>query len=204
MFTSEVLVLVIIVVSAIGVIKPSLQDKLAFTPYYIKHNKQWYRFFTGALVHASFFHLLVNMFVLRSFGKLAEGIYANVFSPTIEGLLVLLLFFSGSAASVLITYKKYKDDEEYSAVGASGAISTVVFTVLMYKAFSSSNFGYFQASIAAIALIYLIYNAIVNYSKYKKVNHDAHLYGALYGILINVLINPRLLINFWEGMKGLL
>lgn len=203
MLTSEVLVLVIIIISAVGIIKPTVQDKLAFIPYDIKHKKQWYRFFTGALVHGSFFHLLVNMFVLRGFGKLAERIYASAFSPDYEHIMLLLLFFSGAAASVLVTYRKYKDDKEYSAVGASGAISAVVFTVLMYRAFSSSDFGYFQLSIAALAMIYLLYNAVVNYSKYKKVNHDAHLYGALYGVIINIIINPSLVLTFWYGITNL-
>jgi len=204
MLASQVLVLAIIVISTIGIFNKKWQDKLAFIPYAVKHQKQWYRFFTCSLVHANFFHLLVNMFVLREFGRHVELIYASVFSPDYEQWLLLALFFSGSAASVLISYRKFKDDEEYSAIGASGAISAVVFTVLMYKAFSSSDFGYFQISIAALAFIYLLYNAILNYNKYKKVNHDAHLYGALYGIIINIIINPSLVLTFWYGIKKLL
>ena len=105
-------------------------DKLKFNAYFIKHSKEAYRFFTYGLIHADWTHLIINMFVLHSFGRIVEFFFKNYFG--VKGIFYfLLLYIGGIVLSVVASFQKNKDNIYYNSVGASGAVSAVVFSSII-------------------------------------------------------------------------
>src|SRR5690242_20557703 len=103
-----------------------LRQRLIFNPYVIHQRAQWYRFITSGFIHADWIHLLVNMFVLYSFGQMVEANYSDIFEEK-GTYYYLLLYFGGLMISIAPTYAKQKDNPGYNALGASGAVAAVMF-----------------------------------------------------------------------------
>ena len=103
---------------------PSLLRELSFRPHRIRTHREGYRFLTAGFVHASGTHLAFNMITFYFFGPLLEGILGiGAF---------LLLYFGSELAAHALTFAAHRDDPNYSAVGASGAISGVVFAFCVF------------------------------------------------------------------------
>ena len=119
-----------VIISVLAFYNPNLSDKLRFNAYAIKHYREGWRFFTYGLVHAGWVHLFINMFVLYSFGSLVEQVFGMLFGT--KGLFFfLLLYVGGILFSVLFDFRKYREDPYYNAVGASGAVSAVLFASII-------------------------------------------------------------------------
>ena len=124
-----IIYLIIIVTALISVLSfndRDLFDKLRFNAFDIKHNKQAWRFFTYGFVHADWIHLFVNMYVLYSFGNIVLTIFGYHFGSQAT-IYFAMLYVGGILFSTLFDFGKHKDNAFYSAVGASGAVSAVVF-----------------------------------------------------------------------------
>ena len=128
------LIALTVLISILAFNRRDIFDKLKFNAYYIHKDKDWYRFLSYGLVHAGWTHLLINMFVLYSFGEIVEQLFFYYFE--FKGYVYfLLLYLGGIGFSTLFDYGKYKNDIYYNAVGASGAVSAVVFaSILLYPA----------------------------------------------------------------------
>ena len=132
-------ILLIIAISGISIMGFSQTDvvyKLQFNAWQILRKKEYYRLFTHAFVHGGWMHLIVNMFVLWSFGRgvlYLFSIYFNV-NPT---LLFLLLFATAIPISSLYSLQKEKNNYHYNAVGASGAVTAVVFASIFLEPYST-------------------------------------------------------------------
>ena len=124
---------VIIITSLISIyafFNAVLFERMKFNAYAIRHQGQGWRFLSYGLVHADWVHLFINMFVLYSFGKAVIEAYRYYFD--LKGyLFYLLLYVGGIGFSVLFDYGKHKDDPHYNAVGASGAVSAVLFASIL-------------------------------------------------------------------------
>jgi len=123
-----------------------LFDKLKFNAYQIKHSGEKWRFFSYALVHSGWIHLIINMYVLYSFGGVVEQTFTLHFG-SIGSLYFVLLYIGGVLFSTLFDFGKHKDNIYYNAVGASGAVSAVVFSsILVYPSgsifYSQYHFPY--------------------------------------------------------------
>ncbi len=167
-----------------------------FNPYQIVRRKQWYRLFSHALLHAGWEHLFVNMFVLYSFGNAMEKYFAYYFGHNVL-LLYLGLYIGGIIASSIKTLVKQKDNYNYSAVGASGAVSAVVFASIF---FAPLNMIYFFAIIPIpgilFGILYLWYSSYMSKRNVDNVGHEAHFWGAVFGFVYPMLLNPSLINNF--------
>ena len=188
-------------------------DKLIFYPPAISNDKQWYRFFTCGLIHADIGHLAFNMFSLYLFGKGVKGIsvegkFREIFSDT-GPLLYSLLYISALAVCLLPTYSKHKNNSHYRSLGASGAVSAVVFVgILLYPTAKIGLFIIPPVIPAFIfAPIYLVITAYLDKKGDSGINHSAHLWGAIYGIAFLIvtsyfLSDYRPLANFIEEVKN--
>ena len=188
-------------------------DKLIFYPPAISNDKQWYRFFTCGLIHADIGHLAFNMFSLYLFGKGVKGIsvegkFREIFSDT-GPLLYSLLYISALAVCLLPTYSKHKNNYHYISLGASGAVSAVVFVgILLYPTAKIGLFIIPPVIPAFIfAPIYLVITAYLDKKGDSGINHSAHLWGAIYGIAFLIvtsyfLSDYRPLANFIEEVKN--
>lgn len=188
-----------VIISALAFQNSELFDKLKFNAYLIKNQKQWWRFLSYAIVHADWMHLLINMYVFYSFGKIVEATFFNYFGY--RGLLFyLLLYLGGVLFSTVFDFGKNKDNAYYNAVGASGAVSAVVFaSILIHPAGSIFLFPIpFAIPSWAFGILYLIYSAYMGKRGGDNIGHNAHLWGAVYGIIFTVITIPGIISNFFS------
>jgi len=194
---------IVIVTAAISILAFSNQqimDKLLFSPFKTVHNKEWHRLLTHGFVHADYMHLFINMFVLMSFGAAVEDIFGSLKLNGIINNATLnfcLLYFGGIVIASLTTLKKYKDNSYYQSVGASGAVSAVVFTYIFFDPLSKLLFM-FIIPIPAIVfgILYLAYSHYMSKKEGDFINHDAHFVGSVFGFIYPLLIDPKLFLIF--------
>lgn len=183
--------------------KQDLMAKMIMWPYGVKRYNQYYRFITSGFIHANWMHLIFNMFTLYFFGRVIE---AN-FSYGLGGIAsYLLLYFLGLIVSDIPTYIKRKDDYNYHSLGASGAVSAVVFAAIVFSPWSSIYiFGVIRISAFVYAVLYIWYSIYMAKRGGDNINHDAHLYGALFGmgftIALIAAIQPQIFEFIIEELK---
>lgn len=182
----------------------SLFYKYDFSPYNVENGKEWFRFITHAFLHADWWHLAVNMFVLYMFGSTTQYFF-EAYLGTKGVLYFLLLYFGGAIFAVLPTYKKHKANPNYHSVGASGAISALVFSYVIFNP-SADLCLYGVVCLPGIiwAVVYLIYSYQKGKSSGDNINHDAHFWGAIYGIVFTVVSVPKTIPGFINQISQLL
>lgn len=183
-----------------------LFSRLQFNAYIIKNNrKQWYRFFSYGLLHADWPHLIINMFVLYSFGTQVEMLMIYIFGA--KGILYfILLYIGGIALSVVPSFEKQKNNIYYNAVGASGAVSAVVFSSIIFYPDSKIIFMFIPFPIPAVlfGIIYLIYSAVMAKKAKDNIGHDAHFWGAVFGVAFTIALKPALAGRFVSQITEML
>ena len=178
----------------------ALFEKLQLNPYQIYHQNQWYRVVTHAFLHADYMHLIINMIVLLSFGLSVENqfdILAHKGLISSAALHLLLLYFIGMVVATSTTIIKHKDNYNYNSIGASGAVSAVVFASIF---FSPKNtiliMGILPIPAILFGIIYLLYTQYKSRKGNDNVNHDAHFIGAVFGFIYPIIIEPSLFSYF--------
>lgn len=192
------------IVSIIAFSNREIFRRLAFNAYDIKHFKNSYRFLSYALIHADWIHLLINMMVLYSFGRVVETYYGFYFGNKAI-LYYLLLYIGGTGLSTLPSYGKHKDDYSYTAVGASGAVSAVVFASIIFDPLSKIYIFLIPIGIPAIvfAALYLAYSWYMGKKNIDNIGHDAHFWGAVFGFVFTILLKPTLIVNLYSTLSGI-
>lgn len=172
-------------ISLLGLFRmPSLIDKCLFRPYFFLRNKQYDTMIMSGFVHADVGHLLFNMFTFYFFAFPLERFIGTV--PFV------ILYFAGLVASHGCTYFKHRKNPRYASLGASGAISAVLFAYIMY--FPSTTLMIIPIPVPIPAFLFAI--GYVGYSYWAstkskgRINHDAHLCGALSGIVFVAATDP--------------
>jgi membrane associated rhomboid family serine protease len=180
-----------------------LKWKMMFNAYQIKHRNEWYRFFSHALIHADWMHLFMNMYVLYMFGIMLEHQYADLFDMKAQ-LFYVLLYVGAIACSSLYSYEKHKDDMHYNALGASGAVSAVVFAHILID--PSSRLGLLFIPIMlpgwVFGGLYLFYSWYMGKKGADNIGHDAHFWGAVFGIVFTLCLKPSLGMDFIKMITG--
>jgi membrane associated rhomboid family serine protease len=163
---------------------PGLVERCVLRPYWLVRRGQWHTLVTSGLVHADFGHLLLNMLTFYFFAFQLERAIGTV--------RFLLLYVLALVASDLNTYLKHRNDPEYGSLGASGAIAAVLFASIVY--YPDQSLFIIPIPLPIPAPLFAI--AYVGYSWYSarqargRINHDAHLGGALFGLLFVALTDP--------------
>jgi membrane associated rhomboid family serine protease len=191
------LVILTVLASIAALKRRAIFDKLLLSPYRMVRHKEWYRIVTHGFVHADYVHLAVNMIVLYSFGQAVEmtldALHTEGLTST-PTLHYLALYFGGMAIATLSTIAKHKDAYDYSAVGASGAVSAVLFAFIFFQPWSLLYLmGVLPVPGVIFGPLYLWYSSYMDKRAADNVNHDAHFYGAIFGFLYPIAINPQLL-----------
>lgn len=198
------LIIANVIFSFIGFSNGTMVNKTIMWPYFVKKENQYYRFITSGFLHADWMHLIFNMFTLFFFGAAIEenfhykGLGGNVS--------YLLLYFLGLIISDIPSYIKHRDDYNYRALGASGAVSAVVFAAIVFNPWSSVYlYGALRISFAVYAVLFIIYCVYMGKQRRDNVNHDAHLWGALFGLAFTLILvatmQPGLFTEIIEKLK---
>jgi membrane associated rhomboid family serine protease len=190
------------IVSFLAFSRNDLFDKLQFNAWYIKHYKEWYRFFSYALLHADWAHLIINMFVLWSFSSIVLSHFTIIYHGA-AGLHFLLLYVGGTIFSTLYDFWKNQENIYYNAVGASGAVSAVVFASIILYPNGKIFFYIIPIGIPSwlFGILYLIYSAYMGKRAKDNIGHNAHFWGAIFGILYMVVTSPNTIKLFYNQLK---
>jgi len=166
--------------------------ELQFNASKIYYKKQYYRLITHAFIHANWEHLFVNMIVLFSFGEAIEKYFQYNFGNNAI-LYYFLLYFGGILVSNIYALIKHRNNYFYNSVGASGAVSAVLFAAIFFDPWHSILF-FMILPIPGIvfAALYLVYSYQMSNKQKDNVAHDAHFLGAVFGFIFPVLLNPGL------------
>jgi membrane associated rhomboid family serine protease len=190
------LILFISLVSAFTFTQKDVMAELQFNAYHIYHRHQYYRILTHAFVHANWEHLIVNMIVLYSFGTAVER-YFQMYFGTVGSYYYLVLFFGSVIFSSLWSLYKQRNNPYYSAVGASGAVSAVLFTAIFFDPWNNIYFfGILPFPGIIFGGLYLYYSYYMSTKKSDNIGHDAHFLGAVFGFFFPVILQPSLMMDF--------
>ena len=156
-------------------------ERLLFIPKKIAQKKEWYRFFTSALIHADFLHLLFNMMTFFFFGPVLERQMGHIHFG--------ILYLFSQVVSHIPSYIEYKN-KEYASLGASGAVSGVVFGVILYYPWTKVYVFLFPMPAILYAILFLIFSHYASKNFKDRINHSAHLWGALAGFFYASFTDP--------------
>ena len=211
-FSITLVLVVITVISSIAALSNErMKEDMIFYPPAIANRNQWYRFFTHGFIHADIAHLAFNMIALWSFGEGLEQVFSFdcVFDKWGK-LLYLFLYFSALSMASFPDYIKYKDSYHFRSLGASGAVSAVIFSMILF--FPQTPIGIIFLPIRVpgwiFGLLYLGLSAYLDKRGGGNINHGAHFWGAAYGIVLTVLYclffakNFNLFENFMTQLKS--
>ena len=175
-----VLIAVNVIISLIAMNNQDVLSKTIMWPYGVKRYNQFYRFITSGFIHADYMHLFFNMFTLLFFGQVVE-VYFSIYGLG-GNIAYLALYFLGLIASDLPTYLKQKDNYNYHCLGASGAVSAIVFAAVVFDPWGSIYlYGALKISALVYAVLYIVYCVAMARRGGDNINHDAHLWGSLFG-----------------------
>jgi membrane associated rhomboid family serine protease len=197
------IIILTVVISIVSLYNSEVFYRLKFNPFLALHSGQWYRFFTYGFVHAGWMHLFINMFVLYSFGNIVIECYVGIFG--LKGYYYFVLLYIGAIMlSTLPSYGKHKNDPAYNAVGASGAVSAVVFASILFVPLGRIYMYFIPIGIPAFIFggLYLIYSAYMSRRGQDNIGHDAHFWGALYGIVFTIALKPKIVFYFTDQIMG--
>jgi membrane associated rhomboid family serine protease len=199
-----IIVIVTVIVSVAAMRRRELLYRFDLSPARLVHKREYYRIFTHAFLHANYFHLGINMLVLYSFGTYIEQAFSELEREGVifsSPFFYLLLYVGSIALASLSTVIRYRNDEHYSAVGASGAVSAVVFTYIFFEPLKKIYF-YMVLPIPGIlfGILYLIYSSYMGRREGDNINHSAHFWGAVVGFLFPILLEPSLFLTFLDKL----
>ena len=197
-----ILILFIVLISAFAFKQKDIMAQLQFNAYQIIHRHQYYRMLTHAFIHANWEHLIVNMIVLYSFGTAVEHYFQQYFG-TIGSIYYLVLFFGSVIFSSLLSLYKQRNNPYYNAIGASGAVSAVLFTAIFFDPWSNIYFfGILPIPGILFGGLYLYYSYYMSTKKSDNIGHDAHFLGAVFGFFFPVILQPSLFLDFIKVLFG--
>jgi membrane associated rhomboid family serine protease len=178
-----------------------LMQKLKHYPYSEVRNKDYYRMLTSGFVHNDPVHLAINMFVFWQFGSAVESKFQEEFGPNLGLLLFFVMYLSSIVFSDIPSLIKQKNNPAYAAVGASGAVSAVLFTFILFNPWAQLSLYMiipFRAIVGGV--LYLAYEQWASRNAQDNIGHDAHFTGAIYGIIFTLLLSPNAYTDFVDHL----
>lgn len=163
---------------------PKIIEQSMFRPYWLLRKKQYDSIYMSGFVHVNLIHLLFNMVTFYFFAFPMERVLGTT--------QFVLLYGVGLFTGQLGTWIKQRNNPRYASLGASGAIAAVLLAFIVYFPTHSLYVLLIPVPIPAfvVAIVFLVYSWIASAREGSRINHDAHLYGALSGLLFVLVIDP--------------
>ena len=176
-----------------------LADRLILWPPAISRHRQYDRLIGYGFIHADWAHLIFNMITLFFFGRLIEQVMAQISGS----VLTFPLFYLGAlVVSILPTYLKNKNNPNYLSLGASGAVSAVLFAFILLSPWSLIFVLFIPAPAIVYAVFYVGYSLWMDKRGGDQINHSAHLAGAAFGVLFMLCMEPGILGHFLQRLAN--
>jgi membrane associated rhomboid family serine protease len=193
-----IIVLLTCAISLIGFRSPGLINALILWPPVVRKKNQYYRLATYGLVHGNFTHLAFNMIALYSFGSAMEQFY----DAALGKFGFVFFYVVGLIVSILPTYVKNRDNPDYRSLGASGAVSGVLFAFILLQPWAAIYVYFVKVPAIVFAVLYIVYSIYADRHAKDNVNHSAHLWGAAYGVIFTIAMAPPVLPHFLQALTN--
>jgi membrane associated rhomboid family serine protease len=195
---------VTVLISYVAFNNAGLMAKLQFNAAHVFIRKEYYRLITHAFIHSGWSHLFVNMLVLYFFGRNVEAYLASFFGNKGTAF-YLILYFGAILFSNAWALIKHRNNYYYNAVGASGAVSAVLFAYIFFDPWEKL-YLFMVIPIPGIlfAIAYLFYSYQMSKKQNDNIAHDAHFLGALFGFIFPILLKPELFTQFLDKLFRLI
>lgn len=194
-----ILIIITVITSYYAWNNPDIYQKWIMRPYSVSNRKEYQRFITSGFIHADGMHLFFNMFTLYFFGDIIEQIFGMLYGSGTGLLLFLLLYLGGIVISDLPTFFKHRNSPYYASLGASGGVASIVFSSILFMPLSNiCIWAIICLPGFVLGILYIIYSIYQGRRMADNINHDAHLYGALFGIVFSIIIHPRVIVSFFQ------
>jgi membrane associated rhomboid family serine protease len=197
MVSITIIILVITcIISFIGFSNEKIISDLIFYPTAVTNRNQWYRFITCGFIHADFLHLAFNMYTFYMFGGLVERTFMDIF-PENGRVLYAVGYFAALVVCLLPTYLQHKNNYNYRSLGASGAVSAIIFIGIFLMPGLPLKIFPIPIDIPAFIFgpLYLALSAYLAKKGRGNINHSAHLWGAVLGI-IYIIVTCQFMSSF--------
>ncbi|WP_316798748.1 rhomboid family intramembrane serine protease [Pedobacter frigidisoli] len=179
-----------IVTSLYAFYDQSLYGKFMLHPFTVSRGRNVWTIITSGLIHKDWMHLFFNMFTFVAFAFTLERLLGSWQFG--------LLYFLSLILSDLPTIFRHRENFNYNSLGASGAISAVLFSFVLFSPMTKLYIMFIPIGIPAVVFgfLYLIYCAYASRNSRDGINHDAHFFGALTGLIFTIIFVPGILQNF--------
>lgn len=178
------------------------KNRYMFNAYAIRHRGEWQRFFTGALLHADGVHLAFNMLALYSFGEFVEEVFRDeeLFGPRLGSFMYALMYVTAIPISSLFSFFKHQNNSHYNALGASGAVSAIVYSAILFNPLGQVSFFFIPLRSWIFGILYLVISWFLARRNVGNIGHDAHFFGSVYGFIFPIIFFPFLAENFISAL----
>lgn len=166
----------------------TVYGKFMLHPYTVSKGKKLYTYITSGLIHADWMHLFFNMFTFVFFAFPLEKMMGHWQFG--------LMYFLALILSDIPTVIKHKDHFWYNSLGASGAISAVLFSYILFKPFTIIGVMFIPMPALLFAVLYLAYSWYMSKNAKDNIGHDAHFFGALTGLVFTIIFVQGVIPNF--------
>jgi membrane associated rhomboid family serine protease len=173
-------------------------DRLILWPPAVDRGNQYWRLLTYGFLHADFAHLLFNMVTLFFFGRLIEQVMVQL---TGSVLTFPLFYLAALLVSILPSYLKNQRNPAYFSLGASGAVSAVLFAFILISPWSLIFVFFLPVPAIVYGVFYVGYSIWMDRRGGDRINHSAHLAGAAFGVLFMVAMEPAIIEIFLERLQ---
>jgi membrane associated rhomboid family serine protease len=187
-----------------GLKEVNMLDRWMYVPYEVKHRHAYKRMFSHLFIHADLPHLIFNMLSFYFLGNYLEDQLTYQYGIVEGGVHFLLIYFGGGLFATILPYIRNQDNPSYRSLGASGAVSAVIFAVIIWEPRLPLSVMFLPFSIPAYIFgpMYLAFE----YWAYRKggtgIAHDAHIGGAIFGIVYIIITNIEKGNRFLELLFG--
>jgi membrane associated rhomboid family serine protease len=182
----RILIASVVVVSLLGWLIKPLQRALILIPYRVRESFQVHRLLTAGWVHKDVTHLIFNMISLYFFADPALKVLGTT--------TFLALYISAVVVAFVPTTLRFMTTPNYASLGASGAVTAVIFSAILLDPKLKIALMFLPIPIPGLvfAVLYLVYSVWQSHRAGDGINHDAHLFGALYGVIFTYAFEPKL------------
>lgn len=201
MSITTILILVTLGVSFYAWNREDIMYKLIMDPYSVTKKKEYYRFVTSGFIHADYMHLFFNMYALWSFGSNVERLFLQ-FYGSLGTVLYIAYYILALVVSDLPSYIKNRHNYNYSSLGASGAISSLILTQIIFFPLSDVYFFFIPMKGVIMGILYIAYSYYMDKKRYDNIGHSAHLTGAIFGIFVTLVLFPYSIIYFIDSIQS--
>ncbi|MEO6149418.1 MAG: rhomboid family intramembrane serine protease [Mucilaginibacter sp.] len=189
---ASIIFVLTILTTLYGFYNDAAQNNMILHPYSVSRKQRIYTLITSGFIHNDWMHLFFNMFSFYAFAFGLEMIIGH--------WQFLVLYMLSLVLSDIPSVYKHREDYGYRSLGASGAISAVIFSAILFDPKMQMLILPIPFPIPAYIFggLYLLYCTYASKYSHDRINHDAHLYGAISGIIITIALYPEVISHFLQ------